>query len=118
LEPGSCIRESSRNFRLPIAHVGDGDENVAGETLSSEEYDKGQDIAVSETEGSVEAVPGNSTMMGAYMEGIPENGKPFREGSRIVKIEWIKKKNPVSPYFVELPDTLKSVPGRSRLSHR
>jgi hypothetical protein len=27
----------------------------------------------------------------------------------IVKIEWSKKENPVSPYFVEVPDTLKSV---------
>jgi len=26
----------------------------------------------------------------------------------IVKIEWVKKKNPVSPYFVEVPDTLES----------
>jgi hypothetical protein len=27
----------------------------------------------------------------------------------VVKIEWSKKKNSVSPYFVEVPDTLKSV---------
>ena len=27
----------------------------------------------------------------------------------IVKIEWVKKKNPVSPYFVEVPDTLKTL---------
>jgi hypothetical protein len=26
-----------------------------------------------------------------------------------VKIEWVKKKNPLSPYFVEVPDTLKSL---------
>jgi len=29
--------------------------------------------------------------------------------SKIAKIEWIKEKNPVSPYFVEIPQTLKSV---------
>jgi len=33
----------------------------------------------------------------------------FSDGSMIVKIEWSEKKNPVSPYFVEVPDTLKSV---------
>jgi Cytochrome P460 len=33
----------------------------------------------------------------------------FPDGVAIVKIEWSKKKNPVSSYFVELPDTLKSV---------
>jgi hypothetical protein len=31
------------------------------------------------------------------------------KGSKIVKIEWLSKKNPVSPYFVMVPDTLKSV---------
>ena len=72
-------------------------------------YDTWQDVAVSETEGSVKAILGNPTMMGAYKEGIPDNGKPFPEGSKIVKIEWIKKKNPVAPYFVEVPDTLKSL---------
>ena len=42
-------------------------------------------------------------------EGIPGNGKPFPDGSMIVKIEWTKEQNSVSPYFVEVPDTLKSV---------
>ncbi len=72
-------------------------------------YDKWEDVAVSETEGSVKAILGNPTMIKAYKEGIPDNGKPFPEGSKIVKIEWIKKKNPTSPYFVEVPDTLKTL---------
>jgi hypothetical protein len=74
-----------------------------------EGYDTWQDVAVSETEGSVKAILGNPTTTGAYREGIPENGQPFPDGSQLVKIEWIKKKNPASPYFVEVPDTLKSV---------
>ena len=72
-------------------------------------YDTWQTIAVSETEGSVKAILGNPTMISAYKDGIPDNGKLFPEGSKTVKIEWIKKKNPVSPYFVEVPDTLKSL---------
>jgi hypothetical protein len=72
-------------------------------------YDSWEDVAVSETQGSVKAILGNPTMIGAYKEGIPGNGKPFPEGVKIVKIEWIKKKNPVSPYFVEIPDTLKTL---------
>lgn len=72
-------------------------------------YDTWQDVAVSETETSVKAILGNATMISAYKGGIPDNGKPFPEGSKIVKIEWIKKKSPVSPYFVEVPETLKSV---------
>jgi Cytochrome P460 len=74
-----------------------------------EGYDSWEDVAVSETQGSVKAILGNPTMIGAYKEGIPDNGKPFPEGVKIVKIESIKKKNPVSPYFVEIPDTLKTI---------
>jgi hypothetical protein len=72
-------------------------------------YDSWEDVAVSETEGSVKAILANPTMIRAYKEGIPDNGKPFPEGVKIVKIEWVKKKNPVSPYFVEIPDSLKTV---------
>jgi hypothetical protein len=72
-------------------------------------YDAWEDVAVSETAGSVKAILGNPTMIAALKEGIPDNGKPFPEGAKIAKIEWIKKKNPVSPYFVEIPDTLKTV---------
>lgn len=72
-------------------------------------YEDWQTIAVSETESSLKAILGNQTMIAAYKQGIPENGKPFPEGSKTVKIEWSKKKNSVSPYFVEVPDTLKSL---------
>jgi len=72
-------------------------------------YDTWQTIAVSETETSVKAILGNLTMVKAYKEGVPENGRPFPEGSKTAKIEWIKKKNPVSPYPVNVPDTLKSL---------
>ncbi|HEY2388745.1 MAG TPA: cytochrome P460 family protein [Candidatus Binatia bacterium] len=71
-------------------------------------YDTWQDVAVSETKGSVKAILGNPTMIDAYKEGIPDNGKSFPDGVKIVKIEWIKKTRSV-PYFVEVPDTLKSL---------
>jgi hypothetical protein len=72
-------------------------------------YDTWQTVAVSETEGSVKAILANPVMIAAYKAGIPDNGKPFPEGSKVVKIEWVKKKNTVSPYFVEVPDTLKTL---------
>jgi hypothetical protein len=68
-------------------------------------YETWQDVAVSETQTSVKAILGNPAMIAAYKAGIPGNGKPFPDGVTIVKIEWLKKKNPVSPYFVEIPDT-------------
>jgi hypothetical protein len=72
-------------------------------------YETWQDVAVSETASSVKAILANPIMIKAFQEGIPGNGKPFPEGSKIVKIEWIKTKNPLSPYSVEIPDYLKNV---------
>jgi hypothetical protein len=72
-------------------------------------YDGWQTVAVSGTETSIKAILANPTMIKAYKEGVPENGKPFPEGSKTVKIEWLKTTNSESPYFVEIPDTLKSV---------
>ena len=72
-------------------------------------YETWQDVASSETETAVKAILANPIMIKAFKEGIPGNGQPFPEGSKIVKIEWIKKKNPVSPYFVEIPEQLKNV---------
>jgi Cytochrome P460 len=51
----------------------------------------------------------NDVMMAAYRQGLPADGKFFPEGSKIVKIEWSFKKNPESPYFVQVPDTLKAI---------
>jgi len=72
-------------------------------------YDTWQDVAPSATEGSIKSILANPTMMNAYKQGIAANGKSFPDGSKIVKIEWVKKKNPLSPYFVEVPDTLESL---------
>ncbi|HXH50732.1 MAG TPA: cytochrome P460 family protein [Terriglobia bacterium] len=72
-------------------------------------YEDWQTIAVSETAGNVKAILGNPTMIRAYREGIPDNGKPFPDGSKTVKISWIKKKNPVSPYPVNVPGALHDV---------
>jgi hypothetical protein len=72
-------------------------------------YDQWQDVAVSTTDTGIKAILGNPLMIKAYREGVPDNGKPFPDGAAIVKIEWNKAPNPVSPYSVEVPTTLKSV---------
>jgi hypothetical protein len=53
-------------------------------------------------------------MMQAYREGIPANGKPFPEGSKIVKIEWLKKED--TPF--KLLVSLRHCPGQSVPSTR
>lgn len=72
-------------------------------------YDTWQDVAVSQTENGLKVIAANDAMINAYRSGIPGNGKLFPDGSKIVKIEWTPKKNAESPYFVMVPDTLKSV---------
>jgi hypothetical protein len=63
----------------------------------------------SQTDDGIKSIQANNMMIDAYRQGIPGNGKPFPEGSMIVKIEWSKKKNTQSRYSVLVPDTLKCV---------
>jgi len=72
-------------------------------------YESWESVAPSVTEDGIKSILANPVMMKAYKDGIPGNGKPFPDGSMIVKIEWKKKQNTDSPYSVEVPDTLKSV---------
>src|SRR5271155_4371607 len=72
-------------------------------------YENWENVAVSQTETLLKVILANEVMMRAYRQGLPASGKFFPEGSKIVKIEWTFKKNPVSPYFVQVPDTLKAV---------
>jgi Cytochrome P460 len=72
-------------------------------------YETWQDVAVSQTETSLKVIAANDVMISAYRDGVAGNGKLFPDGSKITKIEWSFKKNTVSPYFVNIPDTLKTV---------
>jgi hypothetical protein len=72
-------------------------------------YETWQDVAVSQTETSLKVIAANDVMINAYRDGVPDNGKLFPDGSKITKIEWSFKKNDASPYFVNVPDTLKTV---------
>jgi hypothetical protein len=72
-------------------------------------YENWEVVAVSDTENSVKAIVANPTMMAVYRDGLPADGKQFPDGSKIAKIEWNARRNRTSPYFVRVPDTLKSV---------
>ena len=72
-------------------------------------YETWQDVAVSQTETQLKVILANDVMIKAFRRGLPADGKLFPEGSKVVKIEWSFKRNPVSPYFVNIPDTLKAV---------
>jgi hypothetical protein len=72
-------------------------------------YERWENVAVSATASSVKSIQANAVMIRAYKAGVPGDGQRFPEGSKVVKIEWLKQKNPQSPYFVEIPQTLKSI---------
>ena len=51
----------------------------------------------------------NPTMIEAYRAGIPGNGKPFPDGSRMVKLQWKFKKSAEAQFAVDVPDTFAEV---------
>jgi hypothetical protein len=72
-------------------------------------YQDWASVAVSQTDTSVKAIVANPIMIAAYRNGLPASGKTFPEGSKVAKIEWIRKPNPASPYAVQVPGELKSL---------
>jgi len=73
-------------------------------------YEDWQVVGPSLTDAAnvIRVIEANPTMIKAYREGIPGNGKPFPDGSKIVKIEWKPKKITTPPFAAAAPDT---VPG-------
>jgi Cytochrome P460 len=72
-------------------------------------YENWQVVAVSQTDELLKVMVANPTMIDAYRAGVPGNGRPFPDGSKIAKIEWKPKKNPESPFSVNVPDYLQDV---------
>jgi hypothetical protein len=66
-------------------------------------YEGWQVAATSQNDKLVAVILANPVMIKAYQAGIPGNGKPFPNGSKMAKIHWTPKMN---QYF---PDT--TVPG-------
>jgi len=56
-------------------------------------YEDWQVVALSQTDALLKVMVANPTMIAAYKAGIPGNGKPFPDGSKIAKIEWKPKKS-------------------------
>jgi hypothetical protein len=73
-------------------------------------YEDWQVVAPSQTDAQnvMRVILANPVMMKAYREGVPVNGKPFPDGSKIAKIEWQPKKLTDAPFSASAPDT---VPG-------
>lgn len=64
--------------------------------------------SLTDAQNVIRVILANPVMIRAYREGIPGNGKPFPDGSKIVKLEWRPKKLTAPPFSANTPDT---VPG-------
>jgi Cytochrome P460 len=68
-------------------------------------YEDWQLVSVAQTEERLKVIVANPTMIAAYKAGVPGNGKPFPDGSKIAKIQWKPKKSTEAPFSVNVPDT-------------
>jgi hypothetical protein len=61
-------------------------------------------VSSARTDEVLKVIVANPTMIEAYKAGIPGNGKPFPEGSKIAKLQWKPKKSTEAPFVVDVPD--------------
>jgi hypothetical protein len=69
-------------------------------------YEDWQLISSAETDDRMKVILGNPTIIAAFKSGVPGNGKPFPDGSKIAKVQWKPKKSAEAPFSVNVPDTL------------
>jgi len=68
-------------------------------------YESWETVSTARTEQELKVMLANPTMIKAYKAGIPGNGQPFPEGSKIVKLQWKHKKSTEAQFAVDVPDT-------------
>jgi len=81
-------------------------------------YEEWQVIAVSQTGDLLVAILGNPEIIAAFQAGVPGNGKPFPDGSKMAKIHWNQKKSAEAPAPTMVPDTLHDIDFMVRDSKR
>ncbi len=72
-------------------------------------YEDWSVVSTARTDQILKVIVADPKMIKAYKAGIPVNGQPFPEGSRIVKIQWKPKKDAEAPFVVDVPDVLAQV---------
>jgi len=75
-------------------------------------------VAVSQSGDLIEVILANPIMIEAYRAGVPGNGQPFPDGSRMAKIHWNAKRSAEAPAPTTVPDTLHDIDFMVRDSKR
>ena len=80
-------------------------------------YESWEFVSLSQSDSIVAAILANPVMIEAYKKGIPGNGKPFPDGSKMAKIHWNPKKLETFP-SATVPGSLHDVDFMVRDSKR
>jgi Cytochrome P460 len=67
-------------------------------------YEDWSVVSSARTDEVLKVIVANPTMINAYKAGIPGNGQPFPEGSRVAKLQWKPKKSTEAQFAVDVPD--------------
>jgi Cytochrome P460 len=67
-------------------------------------YEDWSVVSSARTDEVLKVIVANPAMIKAYKAGVPGNGQPFPEGSRIVKLQWKPKKSTEAQFAVDVPD--------------
>ena len=81
-------------------------------------YETWQVVSLSHSDDTLNVIVANPVMINAYAAGIPGNGKPFPDGARSAKLQYIPKKSTEAPFSVSVPDRLKDVAFMAKDSKR
>jgi Cytochrome P460 len=72
-------------------------------------FESWQVISLSQSDKLMSAIVGNPIIIAAYRAGVPDNGKPFPDGSRMAKIHWTPKQSESAPGPTTVPANLHDV---------
>jgi hypothetical protein len=81
-------------------------------------YENWEILSVSHNDQLIAVILANPVMIEAYKAGVPDNGKPFPDGSKMAKIHWNPKKSAEAPAPTTVPGTLHDIDFMVRDSNR
>ena len=68
-------------------------------------YEDWQLVSICHNDKIMSAILGNPKTIDAYQSGVPGNGKPFPDGSKMAKIHWNPKMSETAPGPTTVPGT-------------
>ena len=67
-------------------------------------YEDWSVVSSARTDEVLKVIVANPVMIKAYKAGVPGNGQPFPEGSKIAKLQWSFKKSTEATFAVDVPN--------------